>query len=194
MNNKVELPPLMSALDTYIDIASENRVDDLINQAKKKKKKVKKQKVLSRSDSFPPPSIAQQFSPDMKRPDSLKESKVNKSPRAIKLSKLPDENTEKSLPNNREYLASYSISSPSSNISPKKKLQNLKANNDYSDYTRHVSESTPQAAATVQKTTTGFNKAVESIAALKLHNYVMKRRVHMAQKLKVSISYSFWIK
>ncbi len=31
-----------------------------------------------------------------------------------------------------------------------------------------------------------FNKAIESIAAMKLHNYAMRRRQNMSQKLKVS--------
>lgn len=31
-----------------------------------------------------------------------------------------------------------------------------------------------------------FEKAIESIAALKLHNYAMRRRQHIAQKIKVT--------
>lgn len=35
------------------------------------------------------------------------------------------------------------------------------------------------------KTDLGFSKAVESIAAIKLHNYAMKRRENVTQKVKV---------
>jgi hypothetical protein len=40
----------------------------------------------------------------------------------------------------------------------------------------------------ITKTDTSFQKAVESIAALKLHNYAMKRRQHIVQKIKVSLT------
>jgi len=182
MNNKIELPPLMSALETYIDTASENRVDDLINLAKKKKKKIKKQKpTLVRSDSFPAPNIVAHVvhSPEgFKRPDSRKDSRYNQSPRAVKLSKLPVEENI-AIEKSRDYFGSYSVSSPTSNISPKKKaLQHMKAS--VNEYVRNQTEPSGSIAKK-----TGFNKAVESIAALKLHNYAMKRRDHMAQKLKL---------
>lgn len=48
------------------------------------------------------------------------------------------------------------------------------------------SQSHSPGSQQVVKTDLGFNKAVDALASIKLHNYAMKRREHTTQKLKVA--------
>lgn len=95
-------------------------------------------------------------------------------------------NNNNNITNNRQKanLATHSSHSPignhtmnTSNLTPSP----IKNNNNTQNST----------IIQLQKTDLDFGKAVQSLAAIKLHNYAMKRRNHVTQKLKVSTIYTY---
>ena len=67
-------------------------------------------------------------------------------------------------------------------LSPMIPVRNNNNNNNNNVFIKSFAQSIPAN----KKTDLGFNRALQSIAAIKLHNFAMRRRNHVTQKLKVT--------
>lgn len=245
------LPPLMQAVDTYVDSASDIQVQLLNDSTTSTKKKTKGRKAKKKASqlvpevktqTLPPAMIAGDLSSSSDRPESRGFSSREGNPLLYSLGRhsawedvppaVPslDSQWSSTISNSKnthsdssstvldhgiklfpisppaEFNISkskFSLHSPHRSInvppvagavvktrdnnnhllSPVVPVRNYNNNNNNNNvFIKSFAQSIPAN----KKTDLGFNRALQSIAAIKLHNFAMRRRNHVTQKLKVT--------
>lgn len=203
--NKIVFPPLMAALDTYLNSAGDSRKNEAIDKVKMKiRRKKTKSKSSTKSTTLSPSDLAPITNAVLPRPDSTKAMEEFSSPRKLKFTEAnvtANPNRYRSESPVEEDHGDFRFIKEPSMVSAGGPRQSAGSPTTQFSAVRpsprsapksgrsKVNESRAPAAALAEPskfgTDLGFGKAVESIAALKLHNFAMKRREHASHKIKV---------